>query len=135
MSALPAAAAVTVPSLTEATVSSEEDHVTVWSAAFSGTTEAVSTAVSPANRESAVLSSVTPVTDTGFSTVRAQEAFTLPQAAVMVAAPSFRAVILPSVTVATVSSEEVHTTVSVVFSGCTEAVSTAVSPVCRVRVL
>ena len=58
---LPAATAVTVPLSTVATVSSLELQVTVLSVALSGSTVAVSTAVSPAVSVSSVLSRLMPV--------------------------------------------------------------------------
>jgi hypothetical protein len=60
--AVPAATAVTTPFSTEAFVSSLVVHVTALFAALSGATVAVRVSVSPTFRESALLSSVTPVT-------------------------------------------------------------------------
>ena len=65
MFAVPSAAAVTVPSAaTVATVSLSDFHVTVLSAAFSGSTAAVSFSVAPAARVSSVLFKVMDVTST-----------------------------------------------------------------------
>ena len=127
MVAVPAFTAVTVPSLTVAIVLSEEVQTMVLSVVSSGFTMAVSLAVSPSYRFSAVLSSVTPVARMGARTVTTHSAFALPQAAVMVALPSFTAVTTPFFTVATASLEDVHTSVSVVFSGATVAVRVAFS--------
>ena len=125
MVAVPAFTAVTVPSLTVAIVLSEEVQTMVLSVVFSGSTVAVSLAASPSYSFSAVLSSVTPVAGMGGKTVTTHSAFALPQAAVMVALPSFTAVTTPSFTVATASLEDVHTSVSVVFSGATVAARVA----------
>ena len=131
MVAVPAFTAVTVPSLTVAIVLSEEVQTMVLSVVFSGSTVAVSLAASPSYSFSAVLSSVTPVAGMGGKTVTTHSAFALPQAAVMVALPSFTAVTTPSFTVATASLEDVHTSVSVVFSGATVAARVAFSVGCR----
>ena len=64
---VPAATAVTVPSLTIATFASLADQLTVLSVALEGVTVAVSLAVPPASRAKMFLSSVTPVTATGVS--------------------------------------------------------------------
>ena len=127
MVAVPAFTAVTAPSLTVAIVLSEEVQTMVLSVVSSGFTMAVSLAVSPSYSFSAVLSSVTPVARMGGKTVTTHSAFALPQAAVMVALPSFTAVTTPSFTVATASLEDVHTSVSVVFSGATVAARVAFS--------
>ena len=127
MVAVPAFTAVTAPSLTVAIVLSEEVQTMVLSVVFSGSTVAVSLAASPSYSFSAALSSVTPVARMGGKTVTTHSAFALPQAAVMVALPSFTAVTTPFFTVATASLEDVHTSVSVVFSGATVAARVAFS--------
>ena len=131
MVAVPAFTAVTAPSLTVAIVLSEEVQTMVLSVVSSGFTMAVSLAASPSYSFSAALSSVTPVAGMGGKTVTTHSAFALPQAAVMVAVPSLLAVTTPSFTVATASLEDVHTSVSVVFSGATAAVRVAFSVGCR----
>ena len=128
MFAVPSAAAVTVPSAaTVATVSLSDFHVTVLSAAFSGSTAAVSFSVAPAARDSSVLFKVTDVTAISFGvTVTLQVTVFPPAVAVMFAVPSAAAV-------ATVSLSDFHVTVlSVAFSGSTAAVSFSVAPAARV---
>ena len=132
MVAVPAFRPVTVPLFTVATSLSEEVQTMVLSVVSSGITVAVSLAASPSYRVSTVLSSVTSLAGTGGSTVTAHSAFTLPQVAVMVAVPSLLAVTTPSLTVATASLEEVHTTASVVSAGVAVAVRAAFSVGCRV---
>ena len=127
MVAVPAFTAVTAPSLTVAIVLSEEVQTMVLSVVSSGFTMAVSLAASPSYSFSAALSSVTPVARMGGKTVTTHSAFALPQAAVMMAVPSLLAVTTPSFTVATASLEDVHTSVSVVFSGATVAARVAFS--------
>ena len=130
MTAMPALTACTLPSATVATDAFEEVQVTVLSVAFSGMTVAMSVASSPATRLSVVLSRVMEVTGMIFAlTVMAHVADFSPAVAVMVTLPAFSAFTLPSVTVATVASDEVQVTVlSVALSGLTVAVRVASSP-------
>ena len=66
----------------------------------------------------------------GLETVTVHSAFTLPAVAVITAVPALTPVTTPSAdTVATLSSLEVHTTVSVVSDGVTVAVKVTVLPV------
>ena len=129
---LPALTAVTLPSTTFATDSSEEDQVTFLSVASSGFTVAVKVAVSPTANERTVLLRVTePV---GTVTVTAHSAVLPPHLAVIVAFPALTAVTLPLSTLATDSSDEVQVTVlSVASSGFTVAVNCAVSPTANER--
>ena len=128
--ALPALSAVTTPSTTVATVSSDDVHATVLSVASSGVTVAVSVSVSPSVSSAVVLSRAIPVAGITFAlTVISQVAETSPDFALIVALPALNAVTTPLATVATVSSDDVQTTVlSVAFSGVTVAVSVSVSP-------
>ena len=116
-----------VSAATVATVSLSDFHVTVLSAAFSGSTAAVSFSVAPAARDSSVLFKVTDVTAISFGvTVTLQVTVFPPAVAVMFAVPSAAAV-------ATVSLSDFHVTVlSVAFSGSTAAVSFSVAPAARV---
>ena len=125
--ALPDLTAVTLPSATLATDSSEEVHVTFLSVASSGFTVAVNVAVSPTVKERVVLSSVTDSTSTEIFTVHS--AMQEPDLAVIIAVPDFFAVTLPSATVATDTSDEPQVTdLSVALSGLTVAVIVSVSP-------
>ena len=113
--AVPAAFAVTFPSLsTVAIASSLLLHVTLLLVAFAGVTFAVSFAFSPAASVSVVLSSDTPVTATFAAvTVTLHSAFTLPLSfavTVTVASPAFIAVTVPSSTVTTLLSLVDHVT-------------------------
>ena len=131
MVAEPTFLAVTTPSLTVATEASEVVQVTVLSVASSGLTVAVRVTVSPAFREALVLSRVTEVTWVA-TTVTAQVAVLSPALAVMVAEPTFFAMTMPSLTVATEASEVLQVTVlSVASSGLTVAVRVTVSPAFR----
>ena len=127
--ALPDLTAVTLPLSTLATDSSDDDHVTVLSVASSGFTVAVRIADSPTARESVVLSRMI---DSVFTEiVTTQSAEQVPDLAVIVALPDFRAVIFPFDTETTASSEEVQTIVlSVASSGLMVAVRVSVSPTC-----
>ena len=122
-----------MPSLTVATSSLLETHVTVLSEASSGMTVAVSVAVSPLVNASSVLSSVIVETCTKtLETFTLQVASLSPAFAVTVAVPSPVAVITPSLTVTTPSLLEVQVTVlSDASSGSTVATSSAVSPMNR----
>ena len=62
--AVPAPVAVTTPLTTIATPLSSDDHVTVLSVAFSGSTVAVSSISPPTSKATLSLSSETPVTAT-----------------------------------------------------------------------
>ena len=126
----PGLRAVTRPFATVAIVSSEDDHTTVLSVASSGVTVAMSVSVSPSVISAVVLSRVIPVAGITFALmVISQVADTSPAFAVIVTLPALSAVTTPSLTVATVSSDDVQTTVlSVAFSGVTVAVSVSVSP-------
>ena len=121
--------AVTLPLSTFVTDSSDDDHVTVLSVASSGLTVAIKVAVSPTAKESVVLSRVI---DSVFTEiVTTQSAEQVPDLAVIVALPDFRAVIFPFDTETTASSEEVQTIVlSVASSGLMVAVRVSVSPTC-----
>ena len=127
--ALPDLMAVTLPLSTFVTDSSDDDHVTVLSVASSGLTVAIKVAVSPTAKESVVLSRVI---DSVFTEiVTTQSAEQVPDLAVIVALPDFRAVIFPFDTETTASSEEVQTIVlSVASSGLMVAVRVSVSPTC-----
>ena len=133
--AVPKPFAVTVPLATVATVSSDELHSTA-SVLLSGVTVAVSVAVSPFWRLSVVLESVIAVAGISFgTTVTSQVAVLLPALAVIVAVPMPFAVTTPLAIVATDSSDELHSTASVLFSGVTVAVSVAVLPFWRLSVV
>ena len=121
---------MTTPSVTVATVSSDDVHTTLLSVASSGVTVAVRVRVSPSVISAVVLSRVRPVEEMNFAlTVISHVAVLSPFAAVIVTLPAFIAVTTPSVTVATVSSDDVHTTLlSVASSGVTVAVRVRVSP-------
>ena len=135
MVAVPTSFAVTVPFATVATDSSDELHSTA-SVLFSGVTVAVSVTVSSFWRLSVVLESFIAVAGISFgTTVISQVAVLLPALAVIVAVPMPFAVTVPFATVATVSSDELHLTASVLFSGVTVAVSVAVSPFWRLSVV
>ena len=128
MVASPSAIAVITPSLTVATFSSLEDHVTVGSVASSGSTLAVRVAVLPLMTGNSVLSKAIEVT--GVVTVILHLASFSPAFAVMMASPSATAVTTPSFTVATFSLPENHVTVgSVASPGSTVAVRVFFSPV------
>ena len=137
MVALPAATAVTTPlSLTVATDSLSELHVTLLFVAFDGETVAVSAAVPPMFRLTVSGDRLTPVTAiTLLLTVTVHVAFFPPQVAVIVALPAFTAVTTPFwSTVATDFFEVVQVTVlSVALSGLTVAVRVPVSPSVNVR--
>ena len=127
--ALPDLRAVTLPLSTLATDSSEDDHVTVLSVASSGFTVTVKVADSPTAKESVVLSRVMDSVST--ETVTTHSAEQVPDLAVIVALPDFRAVILPFNTEAMASSEDVQTTaLSVASSGLMVAIRVSVSPTC-----
>ena len=133
MVAVPALTAVTTPSLTVATVSSEEVHVTVLSVALSGVTVALRVVVSPTVSAAVVLSRVTFSTATTLAfTVTVQVAVCSPTVTVMVAVPSPTNVTVPAFTVATFSAEDFHVTASVhafvVSSAVMVGVSFALSP-------
>ena len=125
--ALPDLTAVTLPSATLATDSSEDAHATFLSDASSGFTVAVNVAVSPTAKERAVLSSVTDSTSTEIFTVHS--AMQEPDFAVIIAVPDFFAVTLPSDTVATETSDDPQVTdLSAALAGLTVAVIVSVSP-------
>ena len=125
--ALPDLTAVTLPSSTFATVSSDEVQLTFLSVALSGFTVAVSCAVSPIDNDRFVLSSESDSMST--VTVTLQSVVQIPDLAVTVTVPGLLAVTIPSATVATDTSEEPHVTVlSVALSGLTVAIIVSVSP-------
>ena len=127
--ALPDLTAVTLPLSTFATDSSDDDHATVLSVASSGFTVAVNVALSPMANERDVLSRVTDSALTVMVTLHS--AMQEPDFAVIIASPDFLAVIIPSATVATATSDDPHSTVlSVALSGLTIAVIASVSPTC-----
>ena len=138
MVAFPALTAVTLPSATVATVSSEDFQLTALFVAFSGATVAESVSDAPSTRLRVFLSRDTPVTAIVFAvTVTSQVAVLLPSAVVteMVAFPALPAVTLPSATVATLSSDDFQlTALLVALSGATVAVSVSDSPSTRLRV-
>ena len=131
ITASPAFNVVTTPSFTVATVSSDELHAKAVLSASTGDTVAVRVTVSPRTTSAINLSSVMNETNTGFTvTIHAAERL-LPSVAVAVitASPAFNVVTTPSATVATVSSEELHTSVLLsASSGATVAVRVTVSP-------
>ena len=113
-------------------------QATVLSVALSGLTVAVSVALSPSARLSVVLSNLTEVTaTTSEATVTEQVAVLSPAFAVTVAVPAFTAVTLPPAsTVATEASEVLQLTVLfVALDGLTVAVSVALSPSFRLKVV
>ena len=97
MVAVPIFRGVTAPLTTFATVSSEEDQVTLLSVAFSGRTVAMRFRLLPKGREASVLFKVILVvgTTTLFTVMVQVAVLPLAVAAVMVVVPSLTAVIKP----------------------------------------
>ena len=135
MVAVPTLWAVTTPFTTLATSLSLDVHTTSLLVVVSGKTVAVKVAVSVALSVTAVWSRVIVVACVA-TTVTSQVAVRLLPSvvvAVIVAVPTLWAVTTPSATVATLSSELLHSTpLSVVVSGSTVAVKVAVSVALRV---
>ena len=136
--AVPGATAVTLPSFTVATFSSDELHSTVFSVAFSGANVATRVTSSPSTSPVSSLSKVTPVTGIFLaSTVTAHVAVFPPSAVetVMVVVPGLSAVTFPSDTEATPASEDDQlTALFVALLGETVAVSVSLSPSVKGRV-
>ena len=132
--AVPGFTAVMVPSFTVATVLSEEVHATVLSSVVSaGWYVTIRVSSWPTCSSVSVLFSE--IDSSGFgtgTTVTLQVAAFLPTVAVIVAVPGFTAVMVPSFTVATVLSEEVHATVlsSVVSAGWYVTIRVSSWPTC-----
>ena len=132
--AVPGFTAVMVPSFTVATVLSEEVHATVLSSVVSAGWY-VTIRVSSWPTCSSVFALFSEIDSNGFgtgTTVTLQVAVFSPIFAVIVASPGFTAVIFPSSTVATISSEEVHATAlsSVVSAGWYVTIRVSSWPTC-----
>ena len=122
--------AVTLPSATVATDTSDEPQVTDLSVALSGLTVAVIVSVSPTCIDREVLSRVIDVTVTTLAETLTVQVEDLPPAlAVIVAVPSLTAVTVPEFTLATEALDEAHITPSYSASfGRTVATRLNVSP-------
>ena len=127
---VPGLLAVTIPSATVATDTSEEPHVTVLSVALSGLTVAIIVSVSPTFIDKEVLSRVIDVTDTTLVETFTVQVEDLPPAlAVIVVMPSLMAVTVPEFTLATEAFDEAQITPSYSASfGRTVATRLKVSP-------
>ena len=134
---VPAATAVTVPSLTVAIFLSLVVHVKVLSVESSGLTVAVSFRVSPVSISASVLSRAIDVAGTTFLlTVTEQVADLPPAVAVIVAVPSPTAVTVPLLTVATDWLDvDQLTDLLVALDGWTVAVRFDVPPTSRATVV
>ena len=128
--AIPDFLAVTLPSDTVATDTSEDPQTTDLSVALSGLTVAVIVSVSPTFIDKEVLSRVIDVTDTTLVETFTVQVEDLPPAlAVIVAVPSLRAVTVPEFTLATEAFDEAQITPSYSASfGRTVATRLKVSP-------
>ena len=128
--AVPDFLAVTLPSATVATETSDDPHVTDLSVALSGLTVAVIVSVSPTFNDNDVLSRVIDVTATTLLDTFTVQVEDLPPAlAVIVAVPSLMAVTVPELTLATEALDEAQITPSYSASfGRTVATRLNVSP-------
>ena len=140
--AVPAFTAVTFPfESTVATDVSLEVQFTVLSVALSGFTVATKVVLSPSVKLKLVLSSdmlsTATVVGEASLTVTAQVADFSPALAVIVAVPAFTAVTFPAASTEAIlaSEEDQETVLSVALSGFTVAVSVALSPSVKVRLL